>query len=374
MRQKSKEMTGEPSNGPRLLGRLRFHKSFWGCLAALSAAFGFASISQPSFYELRTVAISLPIIWFSSVLIRATAQQLALGEFSREANWVVGPTGNFSLGYETQSRGQTLAYAVSGQLAGLALMAIGWGTVGLTDLSQNAAVGIVDFRGGWTLYALATQLFWVNAFLIVLHLMPTVPFDMRALLWGMLSGRSSGTTLEPRILGQLNAALTHLAAATFAAGCVLLWVAVGLGVDNPWYAFWGGGIYLFVAARWEASRGLEAERTYAPQFRPISRSDKGSREPGAIHLGGSRIANSAESIREKSESEDEPDWIESLFDAATESVPKPVVESRRVVSDLEIDEILRKLHREGRAALLPAEQEALMLASQRFSERRTASE
>ncbi len=354
-------------------GQVRFHPSTYAWLITLAVSMCLLASSSLSFRELYPAAISLPVLWCVSVLFRLSAQQFALNRDAGETIWLVGPTGNLSLDYEFLQRRRLLIYALAGQIAGLSLLAVGWLVQWATAEAESLALWQVDFRGGWSNHALATQLFWVNAFLCGLHLLPTVPFDMRALLFGMIRGGEIAP-VNPFVLREVSKVVSHLSAIAFGSGVTLLVLSAFRVVELPWYALIGCAVYLFVAAHWEAARANELEQQYSPlnhAGRPGSRQRR--RRPTAsldLSSADSHLADIEEAaLRSVEEDDGETSW----HDEASFPVINQEESSRehsKQLKSLDIDEILRKLHREGRESLTDEEHSFLISTSEQINQKR----
>lgn len=256
-------------------------------------------------------------------------------------------------------------YALAGQSATLALILLG-ALVNLASIpaDQTITIGsaLLDVVGGWSNRALATQIMWVNLVIGVLNLLPTIPFDNRALLYSLLCRGQFGE--EPAILRRLASADSHLATLLMGAGSTLFVLSCITREDYfGWYALIAAAVYLFVASRWEAARSHQLEEQYMPVLNV--RQDTPARRPPAPHFGqAAREARSkGKAVREKLS-----DKVEPTLQASTpmgESAPS---------SESDIDEILRKLHREGTGSLSIQEQEALLTASQKLKEKQKQTE
>ena len=60
-------------------GHVEIHSSLIIALPSLAAALILLSFARLGMAELRTAAVTLPLIWLISLLIRVAAQQLAVG-------------------------------------------------------------------------------------------------------------------------------------------------------------------------------------------------------------------------------------------------------------------------------------------------------
>ncbi len=364
----------------RAIGAVRIHPAFPLSVIFVGFLFPIASWIGLASPEMASVVATLPFIWIASVAFRFAAQQLTLGDYAGEVQFVIGPTGNQSIDYEFLPRSRLLGYSVAGQVAGLTLACVGLlvvmatlGTSG-TDWKLHH---LLDFRGGWSNGAIGSQILWVNLFLLTLHSLPTVPFDMRAAVFGFVR-RGEPMALEPRALRCMSAIDTHLAAAFCGIGLACFGFAISAGVSTGWYAFLGAAIYMFVAGRWESSRAVDAEQQYTPMplrelALPRRESPRESIARGP-HFKISAQPTDSELIEESmpvDEIDDRDHALEALVggtsdaddnDQANDILPEP----------LDVDEILRKLHREGSESLSQREQEYLLIASRELNARRDA--
>lgn len=366
------------------VGHARIHASFVFSVVGVSLLFLGTGLLGSSPRELISAAITLPLVWVLSVVVRVAAQQLALGRFAGDILCVIGPTGNFAIDYEYLPRPRLVAYAVSGQVASLGLVGIGW-LVSVATLPGDAQavswVQLMDFRGGFSNYAFGTQIVWVNVFLAVLHTLPTVPFDMRALVFATLTFRGQ-SPVEPRFLRTLSSLDSHLSAVCLGIGAAL-WVGAATGSSDGlgWYAFIAAAIYLYVGAQWEASRATELEQQYAPlaaHHHPFSRPEpqqklKGPHfklkrirpvEPEQADAAAEDLARHASDFAVDIPGSAEITEVSGSANHAGMSVDKTV----------DIDEILRKVHREGTEALSDTEHQALLSASRLLNARRSSAE
>ena len=357
------------------LGHAQIHSSLLIMLAALSMLIALFGFSRPGFAELVPAAITLPIVWVVSLAVRVAAQQLVLGESSVEMETTVGPTGNLSTDYEYLPARRMLLYAVAGQTASLGLVLLG--AVISAALIQSAGRVVVlaelfDLKGGWRSEAWASQIMWVNSFLALLHLLPTVPFDMRAALFGVFSLQNRNAQ-EPLVFRKVAVLVSHFSTFMLGVGMStllmsLIWQREIIG----WYAATAAAVYLFVAGQWENSRADELEEQYMPVL-PRSH---------ASHAGlAKRPHLKFRPIAEQGKPRGGPPGQESL----TDSFPPAELSAEALSADplaeelgdglpaLDVDEILRKLHRDGREALSRHEQEALLNASQKLQQKRSQS-
>lgn len=344
------------------LGQAEIHSSLFITIGLLAVLFFCFSINRVGFNEFRTVAITLPIVWIVSLAFRIAAQQLAIGDFAHDSQTVVGPTGNFHTDYEYLSARPMLLYSVTGQLASLGLIALGLvinAALTPTSESVNLSAELLDLRGGWESRAWATQIMWVNVFLFCLHLLPTIPFDMRATVFAVLSLRSR-TAQEPKVFRRIASFDSHLAAVMFGAGILAACIEAASGHEIiGWYAAIAAAVYLFVASQWEGARAEELEEQYSPTPMRIVRRD--APQPPAVDFHLESELPPEDSFSERAaEAQDAADDFLGGFDNSNAAVPYPP----------DVDEILRKLHREGTDSLTLIEREALLSASREIQERR----
>lgn len=356
------------------LGQARIHSSLLLMLTSLSILLVFIGLSRPDFAEFLPAALTLPIVWVVSLAVRVASQQLVLGESSIEMETTVGPTGNLATDYEYLPAPRMLFYAVVGQTASLALVLLGSvvsAALIQADGSVVVAAELLDFKGGWGSDAWASQIMWVNLFIAALHLLPTVPFDMRAALFGIFSLQNQNAQ-EPLVFRKVAVLVSHLSSLMLGVGLSavvvsLIWRQEIIG----WYAAIAAAVYLFVAAQWEASRAEELEEQYMPVLkRTHAAHPQRSNRP---HL----------KFRPRAEGRDDrrppagnlPATDDQRLDVTGEALASDGFGDESPAEDaqgaLDIDEILRKLHRHGSHALSRHEQEALLNASQRLQAKRS---
>jgi hypothetical protein len=328
---------------PSSLGQANIHVSLLLTLFLISFATFVLSVTQPSLADLRPFVLTLPCIWVISLAVRTASQHAAIGPHSLELETVLGPTGNLSTDYEDLPPSRILRYAVAGHMATLFLAVLG-GLICAALLPVDSALSWAvfwDVEGGWSNRALATQIMWVNIIIGVLNLLPTIPFDNRALLYSLLCRKQLAE--EPAILHRLALLDSHVAALLLGGGSMMLLLGWFSEIEYfGWYGLIAAAIYLFVASRWESARSRQLEEQYMPYV--TVRRDMPQRKPPAPHF---------------SQAPKQPRQA-----TAANSAPK------LPVTDADLDEILRKLHREGTAALSIQEQEALLTASQKLKEKR----
>ena len=303
--------------------------------------------------ELRTAAVTLPLIWLISLLIRVAAQQLAIGTHSNHLETIVGPAGNLSTDHERLDGPIMFSYAVAGQMATASLIILGFVvSAAIAPVNQSALINqsvltaseLFDFKCGWTSRAWASQIMWLNLFIGSLNLLPTVPFDMRALVYACSRIRNRRFS-QSRIYSTLASMDSHLS-------CILLGVGLACaviqfnyeGLVTGWYGFIAASVYLFVGGRWEAARGAEFDEPAIEEPAFMKRRDPAH----------ARQADSPFPAR----SDFQPHG--SQFSA----------QGSDLTPSLDLDEILRKLHREGESSLLDVERQALLIASKRLKNQR----
>lgn len=334
-------------------GHVEIHSSLIIALPSLAAALVLLSFTKLGMAELRTAAVTLPLIWLVSLLIRVAAQQLAIGTHANHLETIVGPAGNLSTDHERLDGPIMFSYAVAGQMATMSLIILGFivsaaiAPVSQADLMNQTSLTaseLLDFKGGWTSRAWASQIMWLNLFIGSLHLLPTVPFDMRALVYACSRIRNRRFS-QARIYQKLAAMDSHLS-------CILLGVGVACAVfqfNSPgaitgWYGFIAASIYLFVGGRWEAARAAEFDE---PTFEEPSYMKR--RDPAHARQ------------------------TDSPFPARSDYQPHGHYsdqDSQNLAPSLDLDEILRKLHREGDSSLSDVERQALLSASKRLKSQR----
>lgn len=359
---------------------MRIHPTFPVSVVFIGMLFPIASWIGLAPREMATVVTTLPFIWVGSVVVRFASQQYFLGSYAVETQFVIGPTGNQSIDYEFLPRSRLAAYAFAGQFASLVLVAVGLLVVIATLGAASSGAewylhNLLDFRGGWSNRAIGSQIAWVNLFLLALHCLPTVPFDMRAAVFGAIR-RGEPMAFEPRALRNMSGIDTHLAAAFLGVGAASLVISVAAGVSTGWYAFLGAAMYLFVAGRWEGARAVEAEQQYSHM--PVRESFPSRRQPIAKGPHFQMSANDDDEGLERTSIEDvnvlERDHaIEALEEGARSQDSLDSDElAEEALANLDLDEILRKLHREGADSLSNVERDCLMIASKELNARREA--
>ena len=330
------------------LERVFIHLSTFVALPLSAAVLLLISNSAPGYAELRTAAVTLPIVWLGSLIARVAAQLLALGSHGDEFEMVIGPVGNMSNDYQELSGPAMLSYAVAGQSATLLLSLLGLLVLGAMAPSPAAGLtlaSVLDFQSGWGNNAWASQVVWVNAFLFALHLLPAAPFDTRALVvgWCHVSRPNLPAWSVYRLLAAID---SHLAVAM--AGFALAMIATRLAAMESvlvWYALLFVSIYLLTVSQFEAYEAHSEEEI----AQEIPRSWRQRDPASTLNL----------QRQPKLSSDYSP--LSSFADSA---------DVAQGPDALDIDEILRKLHREGQDALSAYEKEALLIASRELQARR----
>lgn len=340
--------------------RANVHSSLLFTLGLLALGLYVLSGIRPGLTEFRTLTLSLPVIWVFSLAVRIAAQHLAIGSDSLELETRLGPTGNLSTDYEFLRPQQILRYAMAGHVATLFLVALGFfvsSAVSPVEGATPSLAAVLDIHGGWGSLAWATQIFWVNVLIAVLNFLPTIPFDNRALLYSIALLRKHKD--ESLVLRNLASFDSHLACLLIGCGFSLLATAIFTQWDSPgWYALMAVGIYLFVASRWELTRAARLEQ----QCVSLSESSRERHHHTRQHSLAHRHRTVAFEQLVHSDS------LQSEHHQSSDS--QVVLQERRMhVSDAYLDDILRKLHREGAASLSVREQEALLTASQKLKEK-----
>ena len=206
----------------------------------------------------------------------------------------------------------------------------------------------LDFRGGWTVAALASQLMWVNLFLAGLHSLPAVPFDARAGLHAIVKAHLHAVD-QSVILRRMSLFQSHLATCLLGAGLTLFIASLIYAHELLWgCGLMATAIYLLFSSRWELSRACELESDFVPFQARITRRDG----PAAGQPGPHRRAAGVKAKSSHSEGNAESEGIPSEPPA------------------LDVDDILRKLHRDGRESLSSVESEALISASRELQRKR----
>ncbi len=284
-------------------------------------------------------ALTLPIVWLVSLTVRILAQWLAIGAQSN-IEVVVGPTGNISHEYEQLSGPNMMSYAVAGQAATMIMALIGVLILGASPSAPGLTLAsLLELQTGWHWNAWASQLLWVNAFLFVMHLLPSSPFDARALYVGWCHISRPGVS-RGRVLRMLASVSSHLGTAV--ASFSLALIVTRMMENEPagiWHFLLVVSIYLLFMSQIEAYHAHQEDELYEP--------------PAPRRRQRPQLASYPESSFSKF-----ADYPDDSFDAPS---PHEI---------LDVDEILRKLHREGQDALSAFEKEALLSASRELKARR----
>jgi hypothetical protein len=362
------------------LGQAEIHSSLLlmlGLLSLLVAVFG---SSQPGLGELLPAAITLPIVWVVSLAVRVAAQQLALGDSAIELETTVGPTGNLSTDYEYLPPRRLLCYSIAGQLASFGLVLLGMVISAALIQADGGVVTtatLFDLRGGWQSAAWASQIMWVNLFLSLLHFLPTVPFDMRAVLFALFS-LPHRNAQEPLVFRRVAGLVSHLSTFCLGVGSTTLLASLWWQRDfMGWYAATAAAVYLFVAAQWEGARADELEEQYVPvqhrQHGPHQSSLQSHLQYRSAH------GLDQDSLMQAEATDGDPEPAGVVGHSGTignnPKVGSPLHGDGAMVGSatLDVDEILRKLHREGQQSLSPHEKEALLTASRHLQKIRSQS-
>lgn len=352
------------------------HSSLLFTLAILVMAILALSSLQPGLAELRTLALTLPTVWVVSLAVRIAAQHLSIGEDSLELQTKLGPTGNLSTDYEYLRPIQILKYSVAGHAATIFLVVLGMVITAASlpaDTTRTSSMGggspqlatLWDVHGGWGSLAWASQIMWVNLLVGILNLLPTVPFDNRALLYGLFLLRRKKS--ETSVHSNLAVFNSHLSAFMLGTSCAAVALSIFHDIESiGWYALAAAGVYLFVAGRWEMARVQQLEEQNVQLTGPIR--DKHHRHHSSrSHRSGANVGE----ISHSSSGDLGDSAIQNFVPSEASANGSPVAcqERRLHVSEAYLDEILRKLHREGAGALSVREQEALLTASQKLKEK-----
>lgn len=311
--------------------------------------------------EFRSVAFTLPFVWLVSLAVRMAAQQVAVGGYAQDGETMVGPTGNLRTDYEYWPSRVIWAYSVAGQAASLALISISLVISAAVAEMHTDGITLAELfgiQGGWNSQAWASQILWVNLFLFVLHLLPTIPFDMRASIFALFGWRARNAQ-EPYVFRRIGSFDSHLAA-------VLLGVCVASGCVNWYlnteYLIWSvagaAAMYLFVASRWEHSRASELEAQYAP----------GTPLVGSVRHAVSQVGARLRRASEESEEDSFGLMVQDIQSAEDEDFQGGM--DVELKTHLDLDDILRKVHRCGVDSLSPQEQDALLSASREIKAKR----
>ena len=328
-------------------GHVEIHSSLIIGLPSLAAVLVVLSFMRLGMTELRTAAVTLPLIWLISLLIRVAAQQLAIGTHANHLETIVGPAGNLSTDHERLDGPVMFSYALAGQIATASLIILGFvvaAAIAPVNQAGLTASELFDFKCGWTSRAWASQILWLNLFIGSLHLLPTVPFDMRALVYACSRIRHRRVA-QSRIYQTLASMDSHLSCILFGVGiaCAVFQYNFA-GIVTGWYGFIAASVYLFVGGRWEAARAAEFDEPAFEEPAFMSRRDP---------------AHARQS--------DSPFPARSDFQPHSSHYTALDVD---LTHTLDLDEILRKLHREGQGSLSDSERKALLTASKRLKDQR----
>jgi hypothetical protein len=315
-------------------------------IPALAAALAFLSFASPSWSELRTASVTLPLVMLGSLIVRIAAQQLALGAHANRFETAVGPVGNLSNDYERLEGPLMFSYGIAGQIATASLVILGFvvsAAVEPASQTNIALVDLFDFKSGWNSRAWASQILWFNMFLSAIHILPTYPFDSRAVVYACckIYHRKMDQARIYRWLGSVDTHLACLFLGISLAGFTLEWLQPNF--ITGWYVFLILGVYLVIGGRWENTQAAELAEEILP-MEPVSvmrRDTAHARKPDS-HFGlGDHSGAGNTSSKELG-----------------------------YLAPPDLDEILRKLHRDGRESLSAQEKEALLSASRRLREKR----
>lgn len=347
------------------LGQAEIHSSLFIMLGLLMLGTLGAGFSRPGLAEWIPIAITLPVVWVVSLAVRVAAQQLVLGESAIEMETTVGPTGNLSTDYEFLPPKRILVYAIAGQLATLGLVLLGFmvsaALLHASDATEVTIAGLLDLKGGWRSDAWASQIMWVNIFLGALHLLPTVPFDSRAILFALFS-LPLRTAQEPHVFRRMANLVMHCSSFMLGVGICSLVVCIMLRrEDVGWYAAVAAAVYLFVAGRWESSRADDLEEQYSPVLHRHTTHGRTVKSPHLKYRVDSEQGDGSQLKQNSNEAAHESTGTEDGLHEPSDSA---------LLAATDIDDILRKLHREGRQSLSQVEQQALLSASRQIKERR----
>lgn len=310
-------------------------------LAVPAAALWLSTV--PYFTDLEgqwgIAAITIPIVWLFSLAVRIAAQWLAIGT-QAGFEFVVGPTGNLSHEYDQLSGPNMMSYAVAGQSATMILALVGVLVLGASPTSPGLTIAsLLELQTGWHWNAWASQLLWVNGVLFAMHMLPASPFDARALYvgWHHISHPGATTGAVCRALSAID---SHIGTAVAGFSLAMIFTRMMESqTTGLWYFLLMISIYLLVVSQIEAYHAHQAEEFLDP---PAPRRRQ---RPQLASYPDSAYAKYA-------------DFEEDALD-----IPSPH-------EVLDVDEILRKLHREGQDSLSAFEKEALLSASRELKARR----
>ncbi len=191
---------------------------------------------------------------------------------------------------------------------------------------------LLDIQVRLTSRAWAFQIMVAQSVYWQLHLLPTVPFDMRALVYACNRIRDRRTS-QARIYQKLASMDSHLSCILLGIGLTCMVFQLNFtSVITGWYGFIAAAVYLFVGGRWKAAR-LQSS-TNRPTKSPPTCVD-------AIPLMHVNPTLPSGSLR------------------VSPHGAHYAMQDSDVIPALDIDEILRKLHREGESSLSDDERQAL---------------
>lgn len=289
--------------------------------------------------EWGAAAITIPCIWAFSLAVRILAQWSSIGT-QTGFELVVGPTGNLSHEYGQLSGPKMMTYAVVGQIVTLITAVVALLILGAAPSSPALTLAsVLELQTGLHWNAVASQLLWVNAFMFAMHLLPASPFDARALYVGWCHISHSGIT-PGSVHRSLASVDSHIG--TAAASCSLAMIVTRMLESQSaglWHFLLMVSIYLLVVSQIEAYNAQQADDFLEP---PTPRRRQ---RPQLASYPDSAFSKFA-------------DYDEDQLD-----IPSPH-------EVLDVDEILRKLHREGQESLSAFEKEALLSASRELKARR----
>lgn len=310
-------------------------------LAVPAVALGIAAVPYVTTLDGRwsIAAITLPIVWLLSLAVRIGAQWMAIGN-QAGFELVIGPTGNLSHEYDQLSGPNMMSYAVAGQSATLITALVGMLALGAAPSSPGLTLAtLLELQTGWQWSAWASQLLWVNSLLFAMHTLPASPFDARALYvgWRHISHPGLAASSVYRSLSSID---SHIGTAGAAFSLAMIFVRwMDSQPPGAWYFVLMVSIYLLVVSQIEAYHAHQAEEFLDP--------------PAPRKRQRPRLASYPDSTFSKF-----ADYDEDALD-----IPSPH-------EVLDVDEILRKLHREGQDSLSAFEKEALLSASRELKARR----
>jgi stage IV sporulation protein FB len=241
------------------------------------------------------------------------------------------------------------ANLVVAALVGLALWLAGENVLGL--LHPFAPAGLASTT---TWLAVAKSVFWVNWMLVLVNLVPALPFDGgRVLRAGILA-------LWPRWGLQRTAVvlslLGRIAGFVLLVAAVFLWSVYPEALVPPWFAVALLGIFLLLGAR---------QREYVP---PLLTADDGERGEDALF--GYDFSQGYTSLERSSEASDAPPpgpitmWFQQRQEAKLRRQREVEAEEER-----RVDDILARLHETGMQSLSEDDRALLQRVSARYRSR-----